>query len=468
MFRSPALKVPVFIIALIVASSLAAAPGSVGTAAAADLSPVFRAVEILRDEHVARPDPLHLLAAAVDGLREALAGIAVAAVLPDLTAADKAGARAQFEARFAQALAAAGGRLAETDLQHAAIRAMTASLRDSHTAFISPERLAEIERQRRGEPGFVGIGILLTLREGRFVVRLVFPGSPAERAGLRPFDRIVAIDGRSTEGMAMRDVVARVRGPEGTTVTIAVKRPGQPEPLSFAIARAPIAVPPVEHRMLEEPGRADARLGYIRFGSFAPGAAAYLRRAVQDLQGRGMRGLILDLRLNSGGFLLELNLAADLLLPAGLPIYTVDSRHDGRRTATTRGEPTLDPAIPLVVLTDEGTASAGEMLAAALRDHGRAILVGARTAGAALVARTFPLPGGSAINVAIAHILTPRGAVLEGNGLRPDIEIALTIDDLDRGVDSQMDRAREEMARRLAGAERAEQAVGMGIRQAVR
>jgi carboxyl-terminal processing protease len=435
---------PALIVAVFVAASALAAPVTVRPAHAAEAGLVFAVVDLLKNEHVDRPDPLRLLAAAVDGLRQALSRAGVTATLPDIVATDEAAARAEFQTRFERAVAAAAGRLTDTQLQHAAAQAMAASMNDSHTGFITPERFAEIEHQRRNLAGFTGIGILLMHRERRFYVRLVFPGTPAERSGLRPFDRIVAIDGQSTEGMGMEDVVNRVRGPRGEAVTITVQRPGLPVPLSITIVREPIVVPAVEHRMKE------GQIGYIRFGQFTAGSADMMRRAIEDLQAQGMRGLILDIRSNRGGFVRELNLVAEMFLPAGLPIYTMDSRRDGVRTHTTRGHPLLDPATPLVVLIDDGTASAGELLAAALQEHGRGTLVGTRTAGAVLVSITFPLRDGSALSVSIARMTTSRGVVLEGNGLRPDIEVELTIEDLDRGIDSQLARARDELARRLA------------------
>jgi carboxyl-terminal processing protease len=326
---------------------------------------------------------------------------------------------------------------------------MAASMHDSHTAFITPERLAERQRRQRNEAGFTGIGILLMPRDGRFYVRLVFPGTPAERAGMRPFDRIVAIEGRSTEDMTTEDVSSRVRGPRGTPVAITVRRPGRPAPLSFRVVREPIRVPTVEHRVLDLPGQTGGRVGYIRFGQFTAGSADMMRRAIKDLQRHGIRGLILDIRANTGGSLAELNRIAEMLLPAGLPIYTMDSRRDGRQTQFTRTGPVLDPQTPLVVLVDGGTASAGELLAAALQEHDRGTLVGTRTAGAVLVSVTFPLSGGAGLSVSIARLATARRVVLERNGLQPEVVADLTVADLDRGVDSQLARARGELARRL-------------------
>lgn len=424
----------VSLVAVLLATALPAAQ-------AADASLVFRVVELLRDEHVARPDPVQLYRAALGGLREALQRVGIQTPLADLFARDEEHAREQFQRRFDQAVRAASGRLTEQDLQFAAARAAASSLRDSHTGFIPPERLAELRRQQQNEAAFTGIGILLVTKDGKFYARLVFPGSPAQRAGLRPFDRILAIDGVSTQGMTTGDVSSRIRGPQGTPVTLTVQRPGQPAPLVVSVVREPIVVPSVEWAVL------DGQVGYVRFGQFNQGSSARLARAVGELQQQGIRGLVLDLRGNPGGFVSELNRVAELFLPRGVVVYTLESREEGRRSYVTRSGPVLPPTVPMVVLVDDDTASAAELLSAALRDHGRAPLVGVRTAGAVLVSVTFPLPGGAGLSVAIARMLTPRGEELEGRGIQPDVEVDLTVADLDNGTDSQLVRGREELAR---------------------
>lgn len=412
-----------------------------GAAQAADASLVFRVVELLRDEHVARPDPVQLYRAALAGVREALQRAGVVTPLAELFARDEDHAREQFQRRFDRAVRAASGRLGERELAFAAARAAATSLRDSHTGFITPERLAEMRRQQQNQAAFTGIGILLLSKDGKFYARLVFSGSPAQRAGLQPFDRIVAIDGVSTEGMTTEQVSGRIRGPQGTSVTLTIQRPGQASPSVVTIVREPIVVPSVEWAVM------DAQLGYVRFGQFNQGASARLARALAELQQQGVRGFVLDLRGNPGGFVSELNRVAELFLPPGVVVYTMESRDEGRRSYVTRTGPFLDPTVPLVVLVDDDTASAAELLSAALRDHGRALLVGLRTAGAVLVSVTFPLPGGAGLSVAIARMLTPRGEELEGRGLLPDVEVDLTAADLDSGVDSQLARARDELAR---------------------
>lgn len=430
-------------VVLAVAVGLAGFPAYT-PARAADASLVYATLNALAQRHVDEPDPVQLLRAALEGVREALRRAGISVEIPDIRATDFVLAREEFQQRFDEAAARASGRISEVELQYAAARAMASSLGDSHTGFLSPQEMEERRRQQFNEAGYTGIGILLLAKSGRFYVRRVFPGSPAELAGLRDFDRILAIDGQSTEGMTSEDVSGRIRGPGGTPVTLTVRRPGFPVPLTFSVVRAPIVVPTVETRVL--PGQ----VGYLRFSQFTQGSSFQLRQALQDLLRGGIRGLLLDLRGNPGGFVAELNRVADYLLGPGLPLYTTESRAEGRTTQFTRGPRVLPPNVPLVVLVDEDTASAAELLSAALQEHGRGTLVGTRTAGAVLISITVPLPGGAGVTVAIARLYTPRGAVLEKNGLKPDVEVDLALEDLDRGVDAQFVRGHVEISRRLA------------------
>jgi carboxyl-terminal processing protease len=422
------------VLAVLLAATLAVPPGLLLSARAADAGIVYEALAAIVENHVDRPDPAKLLAGAVTGLRDALTRAGVTPQLADLTATTESEARAEFQARFDQAVAQAAGRVQDVQLRYAAATAMAASLDDSHTWFLDPGRWREFVLRTQGNPSFVGIGVLLLTKDGRFYIWRVFPGSPAERAGLRAFDRIVAVDGQSTQDMPAADLVGRVRGPEGTQVTITVQRPGQTAPLAVTATRAPIGVPVENHRVLEN------QIGYLEITGFPSGAAGRVRAALEDLRGRGIRGLVLDLRRNSGGSLNEVLDVANLLLPANLPVYTLTTRQ-GSVQGITSGTPVLDPAIPIVVLTDEGTASGGELLSSALQEHGRAQVVGTQTAGALLVGRLFPFTDGSGMSITIAKITTGKGATLEKNGARPNVEISLSVADLDRGADPQLVRA---------------------------
>lgn len=420
------------ILAVLLAATLAVPPGLLLSARAADAGIVYEVLAAIVENHVDRPDPAKLLAGAVTGLRDALTRAGVTPQIPDLTATTESEARTEFQARFDQAVAQAAGRLQDVQLRYAAASAMAASLDDSHTWFLNPQQWREFVLRTQGNPSFVGIGVLLLTKDGRFYIWRVFPGSPAERAGLQTFDRIVGVDGQTIQDLP--DLVNRVRGPEGTQVSITVQRPGQTAPVTVSVTRAPITVPVETHRVLAN------QIGYLEITGFTTGAAVRVRAALEDLRGRGIRGLVLDLRRNSGGSLNEVVDVANLLLPANLTVYTLTTRQ-GSVQGITSGGTVLDPSVPIVALTDEGTASGGELLSAALQEHGRAQVVGTQTAGALLVGRLFGFTDGSGMSITIAKITTGKGATLEKNGARPNFEIALTAADLDRGADPQLARA---------------------------
>ncbi|HEY3248178.1 MAG TPA: S41 family peptidase, partial [bacterium] len=385
------------ILAVLLAATLAVPPGLLLSARAADAGIVYEVLAAIVENHVDRPDPAKLLAGAVTGLRDALTRAGVTPQIPDLTATTESEARTEFQARFDQAVAQAAGRLQDVQLRYAAASAMAASLDDSHTWFLNPQQWREFVLRTQGNPSFVGIGVLLLTKDGRFYIWRVFPGSPAERAGLQTFDRIVGVDGQTIQDLP--DLVNRVRGPEGTQVSITVQRPGQTAPVTVSVTRAPITVPVETHRVLAN------QIGYLEITGFTTGAAVRVRAALEDLRGRGIRGLVLDLRRNSGGSLNEVVDVANLLLPANLTVYTLTTRQ-GSVQGITSGGTVLDPSVPIVALTDEGTASGGELLSAALQEHGRAQVVGTQTAGALLVGRLFGFTDGSGMSITIAKITT--------------------------------------------------------------
>lgn len=431
------------VLTVVLALGAVAGPWAATPAEAADASLVFATVRALAENHFSEPDPSKLFAAALDGLRQTLARAGITLTLADLPSPiNETLAREEFQTRFDQAVAAAEGKITETELQYAAARAAADNLKDSHTAFLTPEQWTATQRERQGQATFTGIGIFSLFRDDRFYIKHVIPGGPAARAGLREFDRIVAVDGQSTEGMRREEFSSRVRGPQGTTVMITVRRSGEANSLTITVTREPIVIPVVEHRMLE------GQIGYIHlFQHLTQGASGQFRRALEELQRQGMRALVLDLRSNGGGLTSETRQIASLLLPAGLAIAVRETRRE-KTTDVTAGGPLLPPSTPLTVMIDEGTASGGEILAAALQEYQRGPLVGQRTAGAVLGSLFFSLPGGAAVQIAVQQVSTGKGVALEGNGVRPDVQVELTTDDLERGVDSQLRRVLQTLLQR--------------------
>ncbi len=445
-------------------------PPAISPAHAADTAIVFAAYRAIMDHDAVRQDPVKLLAGALQGLRDALAKTGIAEPLADLVAADAATAETDFQARFDKASMLGQGKLTVTQLQYAAAAAMadTAFRVDDATRFYSPESWTS-----NVVGTFTGLGIVLRHLFGRWVVFKTTPYTPAEAAGLRPFDRIVTIDGRSTEGMA-GDVIQSLIGasesggrPAGTTVQLTILRSGRTSPLTFSIALQPIQRMAAEqHRLL------DGRLGYIWIGSLrASGDAAQFRRSVTELQRGGMRGLILDLRSYSGntwnafvnGFLV-----ANTLLPSGAKVQMVASRVEDLRVPpgpcpavsdseliffsrlpspcvyTTWGRTLVDSSVPLVVIISGDAGDASALLSAAIQDAGRGKLVGAHTYGSWSWVDYVALPGGARIGVKTHVVATGRGSVLTPTvGVQPDVPVALTAADVDRGLDAPLQRAAE-------------------------
>jgi carboxyl-terminal processing protease len=437
--RRPSFIVLLLSLLLAVAGLTSAPPAP---ADAAEASIIFAALQVLVDRHIERPDALKLLAAGLGGLRQALGKAGLAERLDDLTATAVSAARREFQTRFDRAAYAAHGRLTGTDLQYTAVRAMAASIGTSHTAFRDPSQWDERQRLRRNEPSYSGVGTRSIVRDGRFYFLEVYTDGPAARAGVEAFDRVVAVDGLNTGGMSLTEFSARLRGADGAPVALTLQRPGQAELITVTVSRAPVIRPMVEHALL------DGATGYIRFAQFNYGGTALVRQAIEALHRQGMRGLLLDLRANSGGLVTELRQVAGLLLRPGLTIAVREDRQGDRAVDVTAGTPAIRADTPLAVLIDDATASAAELLAAAVQEYGRGAVLGTRSAGAVLNSTDFPLPGGTAIQVPIRRVATGRGVVLEGSGVRPETVVVLTAEDLDRGIDAQVRHAAQHLALR--------------------
>lgn len=423
-------------LALVLALLLAAtvAPPAVR---AADVGLVLEALAVVRDRYVDPVDPMALLNGAIAGLRRALSAAGVAADLAEIPAGVAVGAaETVFRARFAAAVTQAAGRVSTTNLAYTAIRGMTAVLNDSHTGFITPEQNRERQLRQRRQAAFTGIGVVLMPRDGRFYIRDVIPGTPAEGAGVQALDRIVRIDSTPTTGMQTEQVASLIRGSQGTTVTLVLDRPGRHEPVVLTVTRAPIEIPAIFQARVLDDG-----VGYLQLYQFVNRTGLDFRRALERMLAAGLRALVLDLRGNTGGYLHELLGVLNTLLPAGRPVYQETMRGGQTRTVRTTGIPMLPSHVPVIVLVDEGSASAAELLAAALQEHSRATLVGAKTSGAVEASIVVDLSDDSALSVTILRLATGRGRRLEGIGVTPDLTVSVSPADLDQGRDAQYLRA---------------------------
>jgi carboxyl-terminal processing protease len=298
-------------------------------------------------------------------------------------------------------------------LDRASVDAMLKVLEDPYTFYLDPDEYAELQREQEGI--LFGVGMTVQDRDGRVVVTGVYPDSPAQRAGVRAGDVIASVEGTSTAGLELGEVVRRVRGPEGTTVRIRFVRPGDGA-RDLTLTRARIKVPVVTSRVERAGGE---KIGYVKLSEFDRGAGRQLRKAVADLDREGVSGIVLDLRGDPGGLVDEAVAATSVFLDNGSPVVTIEGLHRDETTLRTEGRAVTD--LPLVVLVDRSSASASEIVAGALRDDGRATIVGTRTFGKALVQTTRRLRNGGALRYTSARYTTPKGIDINKRGLQPDV-----------------------------------------------
>lgn len=317
------------------------------------------------------------------------------------------------------------------ELIYSAIEGSLESLGDQYTTFVRPD-IAELLREDFG--GSVeGIGAFVRENDDGFV-EIVAPisGQPAELVGLQPGDLVIEVDGESVIGENFYAVIARIRGPRGTEVTLTVARPGVEEPLEFTITRVRFDVPVVESEMLPQ------NIAYVKLTEFGGASAEKMTETVTALLAENPDGLILDLRNNPGGFLDQAVSIADLFLPEGVVLYQRDNLGVENVFRANTGEPAEN--VPLVVLVNPGSASASEIIAGAVQDTGRGTLIGEETFGKGSVQLLHVLSDGSELRVTIARWYTPNNNSINGVGIFPDVEVA---QDFETEEDEQLQAAIE-------------------------
>ena len=318
-------------------------------------------------------------------------------------------------------------------MARAAIRGVLATLDDKNTALIDPEISKIISEDSTGS--FEGIGAVVQINQDNVleIVRL-YPGQPADKAGIKAGDLVVAVDGRSIVGYSVYEAIALIRGPAGSSVKLTIMRKGEATPLELNVTRAKITIPLVQSKML------DGNVAYVSLSNFSsPNASSELESAIQDLLAQKPKGLILDLRDNPGGLLQQSLEVADIFLDGGVIASEKDRDGNGQTFRATPQGAAQD--IPLVVLVNGGSASASEIVAGALQDRDRAKLIGETTFGKGSVQLPHQLSDGSELRVTIAHWFTPNDRQIDGKGLTPDIAVPRTQDDATAGRDPQLDRA---------------------------
>jgi len=297
-----------------------------------------------------------------------------------------------------------------------AIKGMTETL-DPHSNFMPPEVYREMKIDTRGE--FGGLGIEITIRDGLLTIVAPIEDTPADRAGLQSGDQIVRIDGKLTKSLSIMEAVKLMRGPAGSPLKLTIMRDSLEKPQEYEIVREIIQIKSVRARLL------DQGIGYVRLTQFQERTAEDLTAALQQLRsesGAVLTGLILDLRNNPGGLLDQAVKVSDLFLPSGLIVYT-EGREDGSKMRFSAHQQDTEPDYPLVVLIDEGSASASEIVAGALQDHRRAVILGAQSFGKGSVQTIIPMSDGSGLRLTTARYFTPHGTSIQARGITPDIPV---------------------------------------------
>lgn len=324
----------------------------------------------------------------------------------------------------------------EEDMIHGAIRGAVDTVGDPYTAFVDP---AAAEHRRRTEGGsYEGIGAMVSMEDGRLVIVEPFKGQPAEQAGLLSGDIVLQVDETPIENMSIYEAIALILGPAGTEVRLTILREGQ-EAFEVSVTRASIEVPMVESRMLEDD------IAYASLFSFDADATAKLEEALDELLAQSPQGLILDLRGNPGGYLHEALLTSGLFVAEDELVMIERTKEEELllypQDYGSRGP--LVPDLPMVILVNGGSASASEIVAGALQDIGRAVLVGETTFGKGSVQLIHELSNGAELRVTKARWYTPKDRAIHGEGLEPDIAVEYTQEDADADRDPQLERAVE-------------------------
>ena len=304
----------------------------------------------------------------------------------------------------------------DKELIEAAINGMLTSL-DPHSSYLPDDNFEKMQVQTKGR--FGGLGIEVTMDKGFVKVVSPIDDTPAAAAGLQPEDFIIAVDGDTILGMTLSEAVERLRGPIGSEVKISVQR-GQAEPFDVTIIRDEIKIRSVRHEIYED-------VGYIRLTTFSEQTTPGLMNAVDEIiseKGDDLAGFIIDLRNNPGGLLTEAISVADAFLEEG-EIVSTRGREDGQTSHAYARPGDITRGMPVVVLINSGSASASEIVAGALKDHKRAILMGTRSFGKGSVQTIIPMPGHGAIRLTTARYYTPSGVSIQAKGISPDIEVEL-------------------------------------------
>ena len=298
------------------------------------------------------------------------------------------------------------------DLVQGAIRGMLSTL-DPHSAYMTPEMYKEMQVETKGE--FGGVGIQIGVKENRLAVIAPIDGTPAQRAGIKAGDYITKVNEESTKDLSLMDAVQKMRGPKGTKVNLTIQRDGTSDPLQFTLVRYTIKIESVKSKVMDN-------IGYVKLTQFQEATGRDLGRVLKQFKDQKVQSTILDLRNNPGGLLTAAVEVSEQFLPNGKLVVYTKGRESKKDEWFAKGRDQMDDS-PMIILVNEGSASASEIVAGALQDYGRAVIVGTTSFGKGSVQTILPLGDGSGLRLTTAKYYTPKGRSIQSTGITPDIVI---------------------------------------------
>jgi carboxyl-terminal processing protease len=300
------------------------------------------------------------------------------------------------------------------DLVQGAIRGMLSTL-DPHSAYMTPEMYKEMQVETKGE--FGGVGIQIGVKENRLAVIAPIEGTPAHRAGVKAGDFITKVNDETTKDLTLMDAVQKMRGPKGSKVNLTIQREGTPDPLQFTLVRDTIKIESVKSKVLDN-------IGYVRLTQFQESTGRDLSKVLKQFKEQKLQSTILDLRNNPGGLLTASVEVSEQFLPGGKLVVYTKGRESKKDEWIAKGKDQMDDS-PMIILINEGSASASEIVAGALQDYGRAVIVGTTSFGKGSVQTILPLGDGSGLRLTTAKYYTPKGRSIQSTGITPDIVVKL-------------------------------------------
>lgn len=332
-------------------------------------------------------------------------------------------------------------KISDEEVLYGAISGMTKAIEDPYTVFMRPDNTDKFLEDISGE--FEGVGMEVGMRDDVLQVIAPLEGTPADEAGLRAGDKILEVDGESTSGLSVEELVMRIRGEKGSIVTLLVKRDGWEAPREFDIRRERIEIPSLRWQLLNREGKEDAEgtIAYVKLYHFTQKMGIDFAKAAVEIRNSPAERIIVDVRNNPGGYLEMAREIAGYFLERGEVVVVEDSGEEQQEFKSQGTGLFLD--WPVVVLINRGSASASEILAGALRANKGVTLIGQQSFGKGSVQELVNLSGGSSLKVTVAKWLTPEGKTIEGEGLTPDREVEITEEDLEKGADPQLQKAVE-------------------------